>query len=263
VTAPATFAAGDDAELILWAHLQHQERLVLRKAMAALGIHALQKLLFRSVGPLQVERGSVLSVSLEIEGFEIPRPHHHITWTGKVGNANFVVTIPKDAAEGTRKAVCYIRLNGLEVGRIDFVVRVGAAKGKRTELQPRYTAHRSAFASYAAEDRNTVLAAVYGMKKSSPKLEVFVDVMSLRAGQDWEARLSEEISKAHIFYLFWCSHASKSDWVDREWRLAYRLKGASFIDPVPLESPDDVPTPKELGKKHFYDPIAAFMKHVR
>jgi hypothetical protein len=231
--------------------------------MAALGIYAVQKLLFRSVGPIQVERGSVLSVALDVEGFEIIRPHHPISWTGKIGNANFVVSVPKDAAEGTHKATCSIRLNGLEVGRIDFVVKVGAAKGKPTDLQSGFTAHRTAFASYSSEDRNTVLAAVYGMKKESPLLEVFVDVMSLRSGEDWEARLNSEIEKADVFYLFWCSHASKSEWVEREWRLAYRLKGASFIDPVPLESPDDAPPPQELGRKHFYDPMAAFLKHTR
>ena len=229
--------------------------------MAALGIYALHKLLFRSVGPVPLERGSVLSVSLEIDGLQVPNPHNRINWTGEIGNVFFVVSVPKDAAEGTRRAACYIKVNGLEVGRIDFVVKVAAAKGKNSDLEPEFTQHRSAFASYASEDRDMVLAAVSGMKKRSPKLEVFVDVMSLRSNDDWEERLMAEIEKADVFYLFWCNHALRSEWVDREWRRAYELRGASFIDPVPLQSPDDAPQPKELAKKHFYDPITAFMKH--
>jgi hypothetical protein len=149
----------------------------------------------------------------------------------------------------------------MEVGRIDFVVRVAAGKGKNADLQPEFTQHRSAFASYANEDRDMVLAAVSGMMKRSPKLKIFVDVMSLRSNDDWERRLMAEIQKADVFYLFWCKHALKSDWVNNEWRRAYDLKGPSFIDPIPFQSPDDAPQPRELAKKHFYDPITAFMKH--
>ena len=40
-------------------------------------------------------------------------------------------------------------------------------------------------------------------------------------------------------------------WVDREWRYAYAKKGADGIDPIPLESAQKCPPPKELEKKHF------------
>jgi hypothetical protein len=263
VTAPTTCAIGEDGELIVWAHLKRHEKLVLRKAMAALGIHALHKLLFRSVGPVPIERGSVLSVSLDVEEVQVRRPHNRINWTGEIDNAFFIVSVPKNAAEGTRRAVCYVKVDGMGVGGIDFVVRVAARKGKKTDLQPEFSQHRSAFASYASEDRDLVLAAVAGMKKRSPQLQVFLDVMSLRSNDDWQERLMDEIGKADIFYLFWCSHALKSEWVDKEWRQAYQLRGAAFIDPIPLQSPDDAPQPKELSRKHFYDPTAAFMKHAQ
>jgi hypothetical protein len=261
VTAPATLAIGAHADFIVWAHLGSHQRLVLRKAMAALGIATLQKLLFRSIGPVPVERGSVLSVVLEIDGVEVANPHKRLNWTGKTGNVTFVVFVPEKSAEGTRKASCYVRVDGFEIGRLDFVVRLAARTEKAAEIQPKFTRYRSAFASYASEDRNTVLAAIYGMQKRTPNLEIFLDVMTLRSGEDWEKRLEEEIRKADVFFLFWCRHAAQSEWVAKEWRFAYEAKGIQFIDPVPLEPPELAPPPQELRQRHFNDPILAFMQH--
>jgi hypothetical protein len=34
-------------------------------------------------------------------------------------------------------------------------------------------------------------------------LDVFVDVVKLRSGQDWEEELRKHIASADVFYLFW------------------------------------------------------------
>src|SRR5436305_11292879 len=93
-------------------HLYRQQKLVLHKAMAALGIAAFRKLLTRSAGPFPTQQGTMLSLVLQIEGVAVANPHCNITWTGAAGYANFVLTRSADAAEGTRKAVCCIRANG-------------------------------------------------------------------------------------------------------------------------------------------------------
>jgi hypothetical protein len=262
VTAPANVRPGTNAELIVWAHMQKDRKLVLREAMASLGIATLQKLLARSRGPFSIECGTVVSLLLQIEGVSIVNPHNQITWTGAVGNVNFVFSVPQEATEGTRKATCFIRMNGLEVARIDFLLRIGRHGNQRDRVPVDLKRYRTAFASYATEDREAVLAHVRGMQKIAPHLDVFVDVMKLRSGDLWAEKLNEVIPKVDVFYLFWCGHALRSEWVEKEWRCAYTTRGLAFIDPVPLESPELAPPPRELSDKHFNDPILAFIKHT-
>jgi ATP-dependent Clp protease ATP-binding subunit ClpA len=101
------------------------------------------------------------------------------------------------------------------------------------------------------------------MQKIARELEVFLDVVSLRAGQYWERELWTAIPQHDVFYLFWSQAASQSEWVRKEWQCALKTRGLDFIDPVPLASPDDVPPPPELAEKHFNDWVLAFMRGGR
>jgi hypothetical protein len=75
--------------------------------------------------------------------------------------------------------------------------------------------------------------------------------------------LSNDISIVFspIFYLFWSKNASKSEWVEREWKCALNHGGIDFIDPVPLVSPDEAPPPSELAELHFNDWVLAFIRN--
>ena len=85
-----------------------------------------------------------------------------------------------------------------------------------------------------------------------------MDVLRLRSGDDYEQILFKVIPLQDVFYLFWSEAASKSKWVDREWRLALKLRGIEYINPFPLPSARNVPPPIELqAKLHFYDSILA------
>jgi hypothetical protein len=101
------------------------------------------------------------------------------------------------------------------------------------------------------------------MKKVAPDLDVFVDVLSLRSGDNWQQKLEEHVPTKDTFYLFWSQHASRSEWVEREWRLALVRRGISYIDPVPLELPDAVPPPSELTALHFSDPYLVYIDLAR
>jgi hypothetical protein len=260
VTAPASIGPGTSAELIMWAHLREDEELVLRKAMVTLGIRSIQRLFARSVGPVEIDKGTVVSVVTQIEGVEIANPNSRIVWSGSVGCTNVIVTVPKNAYPGTRRGTSFIRLNGVEVARIDFLLLIGRNRRHRNELSSEIRRYRRAFASYASEDRDLVLMHVHGMRKIAPNLEIFVDVMSLRSGDDWAQRLYKAIKSTDVFYLFWCRHALRSEWVQREWRWAYNTHGAAFINPVPLEPPQAAPPPVELSGKQFNDPLLSFLK---
>ena len=86
-----------------------------------------------------------------------------------------------------------------------------------------------------------------------------MDIKDIRSGDNWKKKLREFIELCDIFYLFWSKNAQESFWVNKEWRCAYNLKGVDFIDPVPLEPPTEIDSPKELAEKHFNDWVLAYM----
>jgi hypothetical protein len=96
------------------------------------------------------------------------------------------------------------------------------------------------------------------MQKAMADLEVFMDVHSLRSGQNWEEVVKKAILSSDIFYLFRSENARNSAEVEKEWRFALEQKGRDFIDPVPLVAPEAVKPPDELAGKHFNDWTLAF-----
>jgi hypothetical protein len=62
---------------------------------------------------------------------------------------------------------------------------------------------RSAFAWYATEDRDRVLARLQGMQAALPDLEIFMDVIGLRACDDWQSPLFEIAARDRFFLVWW------------------------------------------------------------
>ncbi len=121
--------------------------------------------------------------------------------------------------------------------------------------------HRTAFLSYSSKDADFVEHCIQGMQKVNPILDVFYAPASMRSGQRWKEALRREILERDIMYLFWSEAASKSEWVDWEWRFGLAERGINFIDPCPLVSPEEVPPPKELADElHFNDWILAYKR---
>jgi len=219
-----------------------------------------EKINIQSVGPFPVKRGIVLNVSLRIDGMTVEEPEATILWAGGIGSASFKVEVPPRAKEGSPTGVAFIYASGLRIAHVDFELTVGATSGPAKQVPSRYERYRKAFASYSSQDRNDVLARIQGMQKIAPSLEIFLDVLKLRSGQDWQQELWKVIPENDVFYLFWSQHARDSDWVEKEWRCALSVRGIDFIDPCPLVSPDVAPPPPELSSKHFNDWVLAFMR---
>ena len=112
---------------------------------------------------------------------------------------------------------------------------------------------KSAFVSYAKEDRNQVLDIIQGVHKVCPNIDIFIDFDGLKSGQDWEDELYKEIEARDIFYLCWSRYAKQSKYVEKEWRYALKTKGIDAIEPIPLEDPALCEPPEELKSKHFND----------
>jgi HEAT repeat protein len=258
LVSPARFAPGQSAILTVWAHLPRQHAEVLALARQAFG--ASDFLVSQKRGA-RVQRGTRLTVRLSLPGFGIDDPEDEFFWDGDVGNATFPVAIPEGTWPGTYPGTVTVHVDAIRIAKLHFVAEVGEQPGPLTPLPVRPERCRTAFASYASEDRPEVLARVQGMQKAARDLDVFLDVHSLRSGDNWEKRLTEEIAARDVFYLFWSAAASRSPWVEREWRLALGLRGPDYIDPVPLAPPDQVPPPRELGDHlHFNDWVLAYLR---
>ncbi len=251
LTAPEAVAPKVPFEIFVWAHESQERSKVLARAREELNV---RDLLARTKGPFKVASGTMLSVRLVIPGAVIDEAEDVMVWEGESTCVSFVVTLP-DASRETRWAgSAQIYANGVRVARVSFVL---SAEGVAEAAGVRY---KKAFASYASDDRDAVLGRIQGIHKVAPEMEIFLDVVSLRSGQNWERELWRVIPASDIFYLFWSSHARKSEWVEKEWRCALRERGIEFIDPIPLEPPQESPPPVELSSLHFNDWELAFRR---
>jgi len=87
--------------------------------------------------------------------------------------------------------------------------------------------------------------------------EYFIDVMGLRAGENWSDALKAKIDEADAFQLFWSQKSMRSRFVGEEWRHALSLKRDRFIYPAYWETPlpedkENALPPPEICKSHFH-----------
>jgi len=251
--------AGAQFILDIWAHTESQTEQVKERANE-MGRGDL-KGTKQGIGIVQ---GSVLEVHLSLPGFEVADPVDLLTWNGDPVNASFPVAAPKDCTEGSHLGTATISSHGLMICKLHFQIEIGAgARATSDDLTMKTERPRTAFASYSSQNRNEVLGCLQGMQKVAPDLDVDIDVLSLRSGQDYREALGTLIPAKDIFFLFWSKPASESKEVEWEWRMALSNKGLGFIDPVPLEDPRQVPPPEELSSLHFGDKWISFKNTIR
>jgi hypothetical protein len=94
-------------------------------------------------------------------------------------------------------------------------------------------------------------------------VEVLLDRLDLRSGDDWRATLARMISDADVFQLYWSVAAAASSEVQHEWQLALDLsktrdrphgsgsrRPSNFIRPLYWQTPMP-PLPEALTHLHF------------
>lgn len=161
-----------------------------------------------------------------------------------------------------------VQINGIEIASIKCGIDI--IEGKMTPVsQPitdenplasaRFThqqaeTYRKIFISYSRKD--TAVARAYQMAQLAMGNEVFLDVDSLRAGENWQAALARAIDSADIFQMFWSSSYAESQYCRYEWdyALRYRCPDQScegFIRPVYWVNPMPAQPPAELGHLNF------------
>ena len=255
---PDGVSPGESFVLDLWVHLPQERPDVLESIAEEYG--RVPTGVKTKRGARRV-RGMELIVRLDIEGVTVDEPEEILLWDGVMVSADFVVTVPGHSPPGLRAGTVTLFAKGMRVSRIAFQLRIVETTGVRSPCGKQTAlSHERAFASYASEDRERVLARVQGMETVLP-IHVFVDVDVLRASAGrWEDQLRGHIDEASVMYLFWSKAAEASPWVDWEWHYALEKHGLEFIDPVPLEPPNVVAPPPELQTLHFDSKWLAYMR---
>jgi Leucine-rich repeat (LRR) protein len=260
VFGPRVITAGHSFILDVWAHLPDQAEVVLALATQ------LERDKIRGIKTgILVNFGTILTVLIQIPSMRIDDPIDTMAWEAEPINCSFIIEAPSDAALGAHSGRAIITACGFPIAKVSFSLTVEASDVNRDETLKSIKAIqyklRSAFASYSSLDRDEVFGRVQGMKKVLPELDIFLDVLSLRSGQDWEQQLRLHISEKDVFFLFWSLNASSSKEVDKEWRLALGVRGLDYIDPVPLVDPQTAPPPQELRSLHFNDMYLAYIQN--
>jgi hypothetical protein len=215
---------------------------------------------FLAQGAQLLARMSRLNIRVFVERCTIEPQNASLVWGGDTANIAFRVKVTSDVNEGTiLKGEVFIDVGGLRIGEIRFDVMVGVSSYIAFAAG---NAVRTGFISYASRDRWLVLGRVHGLEKAG--VRVFIDVRGLRSNDRYSKLLFEQIDESDRLYLFWSRRASRSNYVEREWRYGLKTKGIDFIDPFPLTDPRRAPPPPELaGEKHFNDWVLFYESYER
>lgn len=215
----------------------------------------------RSRSHIDLTRDTIINVVLTLPDFEITEPVATLGWNGDIRNVGFMVKAPPGLAPGLYPGVAKLMQGQVPFASIWFDLEVASIAGRAeppaSPLSARVQRINRAFASYASQDRGEVLRCIQGIQAAGTS--VFMDIVALRAGEDWERTLYREINACDGLFLFWSRNALESPWVEREWRYALEQRGLSFINPLALEDPRLVEPPVELRSKHFNDMLLAFI----
>ena len=160
------------------------------------------KLVGQKMG-VPVRRGTLINIHLEIPSFNLLNANDSLVWNGEPANASFPIVVPKCLSAGTYLGTAKVSLAGIPFARLDLNLAVSDVPNPDWQrMDTKQIWPKTAFASYASEDRGEVLARIQGMKKIAPHLDIFVDVFSLRSGEDWEKNSKQRFpAKTHFSYF--------------------------------------------------------------
>jgi hypothetical protein len=198
--------------------------------------------------------GTTVTVSLSGRWLLVEEPEQTFVWQGPHSLVDFDVILGDDAPLGNTILKFNVSIEGIRVAKLRMDLHI-SADGKADQSNTVATeAARSAFASYSSSDRQRVLDRLASVRISAG-LEIFLDCLSLRPGEEWKVRLAEEIRSRDQFLLFWSKAAADSQWVTWEWQTALDQKGKASMQLHPLEN--NVPPPLKLADLHFGDVFIA------
>jgi RNA polymerase sigma-70 factor (ECF subfamily) len=205
---------------------------------------------------LAVKRGQVVRITLEAPELSIDEPVQRVMWRGKPCRRSFLVDLPTGSDRHGHALRVRVDVGETPIGSIRFSIKLD-----RNNRSPNYATeprgdsarrYERAFLSHAHDDAADVLKIAQAFQAAG--IEFFHDIVSLRAGSEWQKRLFEEIERCDLFLLFWTENAARSKWVRRETEYAVDYKKKSLenlpdIVPILLDS---VPPAKPAWLEHIH-----------
>ena len=204
-----------------------------------------------SSGIFQARNQERFRVVLQSPDIPLDGESGELVWNGKYAATELEVLLPQDFSRTQLRLTGRVYSGIAVLTDLKLILQVEAARPQEIEVEK--CRLRSAFISYASQDRAKVVARIQGIQLSCPDMDLFFDAESLRRGELWEQRLYREIESRDLFYLFWSRNAANSQWVSRELAYAVEKKGLMAVEPVPLEDPAICPPPQCLQNRHFND----------
>jgi hypothetical protein len=195
--------------------------------------------------------GTRVKVKLYGNNFHVASAEEEFIWEGNCNLVDFDVTIPDLAPEGITVLRFDVLIDDVAVAKLRLDLEISSSAANTSIRAVKAEPFRTAFASYASNDRLRVLDRVSEISRNG--VDVFLDCLSLHPGEEWKPRLEMEIKDRELFLLFWSIHAKNSEWVTWEWRTALQHKGVSGIDLHPLGPVFEASPPEELKDLHFGD----------
>jgi type VI secretion system protein ImpA len=205
-----------------------------------------------------IARGAEMMVVPTIPGCRFNPPQQRLQWLEEIHTVEFRLQASPDVAgyatERRLRGHVRIYVGPLLVGEVPTSIVASPELLFEQPLPIEGAAVRPfsrVFVSYSHDDDRIVklLQQAYELVR----IDYLRDVTVLRAGDRWNPRILDEIDRADRFQLCWSAAASRSRYVEEEWRHALAIHGAkgdTFICPFYWQKPMPLP-PAELSDLHF------------
>lgn len=200
---------------------------------------------------IDAEQGQEFTLRLQSPDLPTLDEVRTLRWNGRYAARDFQILLPVDYDREQLRLLGRVYSDMTPLTDISLILEV--CDPAPQEVICEKLRLRTAFISYASKDRAEVVKRIQGMQAARQDMDIFIDVESLRRGEEYEPRLYQEIRDRDLFYLFWSRNAAASDWVEKELTYALSHKPETQIEPISLEPPDICPPPEKLKHRHFRD----------
>jgi hypothetical protein len=204
----------------------------------------------------ELPRGVQLRIVPSLPGLQCNPPEATLDWWEPVHEAAFRVRAGAHLNGAVVRGAIRIWCGPLIFGEVAVAIRVAAG----TSPSPAYaepariSPYRKIFPSYSHHDRDIVTRFAESARALGDSY--LQDVLTLRAGEEWNPRILQVIGEADVFQLFWSRYSMRSLHCRQEWEHALALGRPSFVrplyweDPLPEDSGQGLP-PAALRALHF------------
>jgi hypothetical protein len=212
-----------------------------------------------------LQEGALLTVMIHSDKLKFNQMGAMQVWKAPFVRFDFKFTADESLIDEIVEGRVAILLGMIEIASIDFKISIGAAsplvatntlpEDPRLSLPASDTVppYQKIFISYSRKD--TIVAEQYRAAQTMLGNTIFMDVHTIRAGEDWNDALKRFIAEADVFQLFWSEHSAASENVRFEWEYALKQRCPDtlcrqFIRPTYWQKPMP-PVPTELNHLHF------------